>query len=107
MPLPDSNILLKSYLFAFYAEGKVASMLSFGFHYSPFESIATFHQRDLLIMLILYLKLIIDYQLDLFNYLNMLSPSQTWSILLFPTSRALVFLISSALYQVELYGVFM
>ena len=65
------------------------------------------HQRDLLIMLILYLKLIIDYQLDLFNYLNMLSPSQTWSILLFPTSRALVFLISSALYQVELYGVFM
>ena len=73
----------------------------------PLNPFATFHQRDLLIMLILYLELIIDYQLDLFNYLNMLSPSQTWSILLFPTSRALVFLISSSLYQVELYGVFM
>lgn len=36
----------------------------------PLNPFATVHQRDLLIMLILYLKLIIDYQLDLFNYLK-------------------------------------
>lgn len=41
----------------------------------PLNPLATVHQRDLLTMLILYLKLIIDYQLDLFNYLNMLSKS--------------------------------